>query len=182
MSQAKHGADHPLTLDLRMLLAGAYESVGRCSDAERLERDTLERRRKTSTPKSPLVAGDLAALGRNLLASSRWSEAEPVLRECLKIRVKETPDDWQRYDAMSLTGAALLGQGLYAEAEPLLLGGLAGIEARKVRVPVPEAFRLRDAAERVVRLYEEWGMPEKATQWKAKLDLGDLPAEIFARP
>jgi hypothetical protein len=34
----------------------------------------------------------------------------------------------------------------------------------------------------VVRLYENWGKPEKAAVWRAKLDLADLPADFFARP
>jgi hypothetical protein len=47
---------------------------------------------------------------------------------------------------------------------------------------VPEAFRVRAAAERVVRLYEDWGQPEKADEWKVKLGMPDLPADVFAQP
>jgi hypothetical protein len=34
----------------------------------------------------------------------------------------------------------------------------------------------------VVRLYEAWGKPEKAKEWKRKLGMPDLPAKLFARP
>jgi hypothetical protein len=47
---------------------------------------------------------------------------------------------------------------------------------------MPDRSRLREAAERVVRLYEDWGKAEQATAWKAKLRLPDLPADVFARP
>jgi hypothetical protein len=113
---------------------------------------------------------------------SRWPEAEPLLREAIAIRAKATPDDWERYDAMSLLGGALLGQGRYAEAEPLVIASYEGMKARESRMPVPERFRLREAAERVVRLYEQWSKPDQATAWKAKLGMPDLPADVFARP
>src|SRR5262249_10142465 len=128
------------------------------------------------------LADDLAPLGRNLLKQSRWSEAEPLLREGLAIRAKAAPDDWPRYDAMSLLGDSLLGQGRLAEAEPLVVQGYEGMKVRESRIAVPERFRLREAAERVVCLYEAWNQPDRATAWKAKLGLRDLPADVFARP
>src|SRR5262249_24946326 len=121
-------------------------------------------------------------LGRNLLRQSRWSEAEPLLREALAIRAKAAPDDWARSEAMSLLGDSLLGQGRYAEAEPLVIEGHEGMKAREARIAVPERFRLREAAERVLRLYEDWVKPDLAAAWKLKLGLPDLPADVFARP
>jgi hypothetical protein len=56
------------------------------------------------------------------------------------------------------------------------------MKAREARIVVPDRARLREAAERVVRLYEDWGKPEQAAAWKAKLGMPDLPAEVFARP
>jgi hypothetical protein len=53
------------------------------------------------------------------------------------------------------------------------------MKAREARIAVPERDRLREAAERVVHLYEDWGKPAKATAWKAKLGMPDLPAEVF---
>jgi hypothetical protein len=116
------------------------------------------------------------------LEQAQCSQAEPLLREALAIRVQATPDDWRRYEAMSLLGGSLVGQGRYTEAEPLVVDGHEGLKARAARIPAPEGFRLREAAERVIRLYEEWNQPEQATAWKAKLGLPDLPAEVFARP
>jgi hypothetical protein len=56
------------------------------------------------------------------------------------------------------------------------------MKARKSRIPVPERTRLREAAERVIRLYEACGNLDQATAWKAKLGMPDLPTEVFARP
>ena len=83
---------------------------------------------------------------------------------------------------MSQLGGALLGQGRYAEAEPLIVPGYEGVKRREAKIAVPEKFRLREAAERVVRLYEDWGKTEQATAWKARLGMPDLPADLFAGP
>jgi hypothetical protein len=47
---------------------------------------------------------------------------------------------------------------------------------------VPGRFRLREAAERVVRLDEEWNKPDQAAAWESKPGMPDLPADVVARP
>ena len=42
---------------------------------------------------------------------------------------------------MSLLGGALLGQGRYAEAEPLVVAGYEGMKAREARITVPDQSR-----------------------------------------
>ncbi len=100
----------------------------------------------------------------------------------MSLREELAPDDWSRYDAMSLLGEALLGQGRYGEAEPLVVAGYEGLKARASRVPLTDRFRVPAAADQVVRLYEQWGKPDQATAWKEKLGLRDLPAAVFALP
>jgi serine/threonine protein kinase/tetratricopeptide (TPR) repeat protein len=176
------GPDHPDTLVTRKELASAYESLSWWGEAERLHRDVLARRRKTERSDSLLLAGDLADLGRNLLQQAKWSEVEPLLRECLALIKEPMSDDWRRYDVMSRLGGSLLGQGRHAEAEPLILQGYAGVKAREARIAVPSRSAVREAAERIVRLYEQWNRPDQATSWKARLGMPDLPADVFARP
>jgi eukaryotic-like serine/threonine-protein kinase len=79
-------------------------------------------------------------------------------------------------------GGSLLGQGKCAEAEPLVVQGYEMMKARESRISVPARFCLREAAERVVRLYENWGKPEQARARKAILGLPDLPVDVLARP
>ena len=182
LREAKLGPDHPDTLNTRSHLAESYEKVGRWSEAESLRRDMLAYRRRVEKPESPPFAGELASLGANLLKQANWSEAEPVLRECLVIRDKVMPDHWLRFNTMSLLGGALLGQGHYAKAEPLIVGGYEGLRARAARIPPQARIRLPEAAERLIRLYEAWGQPAKASAWKARLGLADLPDDVFAPP
>ena len=75
-----------------------------------------------------------------------------------------------------------MGQRRYPEAEPLILEGYEGIEARRARDPAPDQPRLSEAADRVVRLYESWGELDQAAAWKARLGMSDLPADVFAPP
>ncbi len=60
----------------------------------------------------------------------------------------------------------LLGQG--AESEPLMTEGYQGIEARKDRIAAPDRYQAQMDRERVVKMYEAWGKPEKAQQWAKK--------------
>jgi serine/threonine-protein kinase len=163
--------------------AAAYEALGRWADAEPLLREDLARRRKSVEPNKLLLASDFAALGSNLLKQAKWAEAETVLRECLAIREEAIPDAWQRFNAMSLLGEALLGQGKYDEAESLVVPGYEGMKVRTASFQGRFWSRRRsDAARRIFKLYEAWGKPEQAAAWKAKLGLADLPADVFARP
>ena len=104
------------------------------------------------------------------------------MREAAAIRSRATPDDWRRYDAMSLLGGVLLGQNDYAAAERLIVQGYEGMKTRESRITVPDLPLLRMAAERVIHLYEDWGRREQAADWKAKLGMPDLPVEVFAQP
>jgi hypothetical protein len=126
----------------------------------------------------------LAQLGKALLQQRKWSEAESILRECLKIREAKLPDDWSRFNTMSQLGGALLGQARYADAEPLVVRSYEGMKAREAKIPPKAKLRLPEAAELVVRLYDACGRPERAAEWRAKLGAAeaDLPADVFARP
>jgi len=180
LCEARSGPNHPSVLLSLNNLARAYESLGRWAEAERLYRETLARRRNTDNPDSLLLAGDLVGLGRLLLGQSRWADAEPLLRESLAIRNRA--GDPGRYYASNLLGGALLGQDRYVDAEPLIVQGYEGMKPRVASTAVRERSSLREAAVRVVRLYEAWGKPEQAAAWKAKLGMPDLPADVFARP
>jgi hypothetical protein len=180
--ESKLGPGHPDTLTSRIGLAAAFEALDRWADAEVLRRENLALRRGAGKPDTLLVAGDLVELGRDLVREGKSSEAEPLLRECVAIREKAIPDDWRRFFAMSLLGHALLDQGRYMEAEPLLVAGYEGMKAREARIPAVSKPHLRDAAVQVVRLYKAWGNPGRARSWAAKVGAAKLPADVFVKP
>ena len=167
----------------RPQLAAAYEAAGEFARAEPFYRDGLEQARKQFGPNDLRSAGAMASLGLNLLKQQKFADAEPMLRECLGIREMAQPDEWSTFNARSLLGGSLFGQKKYAESEPLLLSGYAGLKTREAKIPVPAKPRLPEAGERVVKLYEAWGQPDKAREWRKKLGLkaSELPSNVFAR-
>ena len=165
--------------------------VGRFREAVRLRgkpetetnelRAQMELARKKFGSTDPQTASALAQLGANLVRQGKWSEAEPVLRECLAIREKTQPDAWNTFNTRSQLGAILLGQGKYADAEPMILSGYEGLKARVGKNPAGSEKRLAEASERIVPLYEAWGKKDKAEEWRARL-AKRTPAEklVFA--
>jgi len=88
-----------------------------------------------------------------------------LARECLSIREETSPDDWETFNARSLLGG-VLSQGKYEAAEPLLLSSYEGMNQRQRGAWPPE---LEQAVQRLVNLYEAWGKPVQAAEWKQKL-------------
>ena len=89
-------------------------------------------------------------------------------------------DAWRRFDVASRLGGVLLELRRYDEAERLILAGYEGMKAREAGLPAAGKSPLSSASRRIVKLYKSWGKPEQATAWKQKLDLSDLPADVFA--
>ena len=74
------------------------------------------------------------------------------------------------FHARSLLGGACLGRANYAEAEPLVIEGYEGLKTHAEQLsPLYARFRIAEAGQRIVRLYEAWGRAEKAAEWRAKL-------------
>jgi hypothetical protein len=111
-------------------------------------------------------------LGRLRLLQAKYAGAELPLREAYHNYEKMDPDNWQRYYAQNLLGASLAGQRKYAEAEPLLLVGYQGMLLRQASIAADDRPKLQEAGAWVVRLYHDWGKPEKATSWRENIRMG----------
>jgi tetratricopeptide (TPR) repeat protein len=132
----------------------------------------------------------MAYLGRSLLRQGEHTEAESLLREALDIREAAQPDDYLTAYIRSILGEVLLDLGRFSEAAPQILSGYEDLKAREAKIPhSARKPRLGEAAARVVKLYEAWGKPEQAAEWREKLrddpppdpDAG-FPADPFAPP
>ena len=172
LRKARLGPDDLLTLQSMWGLAGAYTEADRLDEAIRLSEEAFELRKAKLGPDHPttLEIRDVrdAALGRKWLQQKEYAKAEPLLRHDLSHH-KRGPDNWYRFRSESLLGESLLGQKKFAEAEPLLIEGYEGMKRHAAKIPAPLKHYLTEAGERVVRLYEDWGKPEKAAKWRAKL-------------
>jgi serine/threonine protein kinase/Flp pilus assembly protein TadD len=162
------GPDHAQTLDTMSQLVSTGVRAGRFNRAKPVLSDLLQRLGEGDALRAN--HGWLATLSQALLEQQEYAASEEVLRVCLAIRTKKIPDDWRRFNTLSLLGGALLGRKKYTEAEPLLLQGYEGIKQRESQVPEGyKIIRLNEAVGRLVRLYEATNQPEKARTWREKL-------------
>jgi WD40 repeat protein/serine/threonine protein kinase/tetratricopeptide (TPR) repeat protein len=151
-------------------LVDTYERDQQFAKAEPLLREALQRARQRFGAADPRTAGPLAHLGFTLLRQRKYADAEPLLRDCLALREKAEADAWTTFNAKSMLGGCLLGEKKYAEAEPLLLQGYEGMKQREAQFPPAGKVRLPEAVERLVQLYDDWGKPEQAAEWRKKLE------------
>ncbi|MCH8146654.1 MAG: serine/threonine protein kinase [Planctomycetes bacterium] len=154
------------SLHLRGLLGRAYVGQGRHDEAEPLFREALALRRESLGEVHPDVSLCLDNLGSFLLTRDRLEEAEPILREGLEIR-RELFGDGHVNLATSLENLGLLFQrkGDYGEAESLLLEVLR-IRERAHGANHPDTQKTMNG---VIDLYEAWGRPEKADEYRARV-------------
>jgi tetratricopeptide (TPR) repeat protein len=146
------------------------------AEAERAARQRIERLRERLPPNDPQLDGPLVTLTQILIDARRFPEAEEVARESLANREKNQPDKWFTSNTRSVLGDILVEQKKYAEAEPLLRSGYEGLKQRQEVLPGAGKVCLSNSLDRLVRLYEAWGKPEQAAEWRAK-----LPPETTAK-
>jgi serine/threonine protein kinase/tetratricopeptide (TPR) repeat protein len=148
----------------------AYLKAGTTTEAARLVQELLAEARKSLPQDSPQLAGVLAETGLTLLMAKAWTDAEPILRECLANREKAEADAWTIFNTKSMLGQALAGQERFPEAEPLLLAGYEGLKRREAAIPPAGKIRLTEALQRLVDFYAATGQAEKADEWRKKLE------------
>jgi serine/threonine protein kinase/tetratricopeptide (TPR) repeat protein len=179
-TKAKLGTDHPATVVSMNNLAVAYQDAGKFDLALPLFLQTLAKLRAkfgSQHPNTDIVAKNLLdtvrriALGtgpspgvralldlsRDLLSRNEVADALLLLRPFVTIRTQAAPNAWTTLAAQSLLGQALLAQDKHAEAQPLLVAGFFGLHLRQATIPEADrATILADAADRLVRLYQNW--------------------------
>ena len=162
------GPEQPHTLETLSDFASTYQRQGKYALAETYAEQALAGRRRALGAQHPYTMASEADLALAYVSQGKFAESEPLAREALEAEKKIQPDDWQRYRAASLLGESLAGEKKYAEAEPLLLEGYQGMLARKDRIAVPNRYHLELAHQWLVQVYQAWGKPGKAAEWKKK--------------
>lgn len=117
---------------------------------------------------SSAYAAVLASQGLSLLKKKRWTDAEPLHRDCLSIREKNQPADWMTASTKSMLGEALAGEKNYEGALPLLLTGYNELKDRESLIPASGKPRLSEAARRLAQFCDSTGNSEKANEWRKK--------------
>ena len=140
--------------------------MGNYAEAEALLSTVLDGRRRTLGDAHPDTLDAEMVLGQIQLDARRYAQAERALRNALRLYDQTGVRGWQRAATSVLLGRSLLGQRRYAAAEPPLLEGYRALVAQRDEIPADEQKILADTRADLHRLYQEWGHPEKASQWK----------------
>jgi tetratricopeptide (TPR) repeat protein len=162
-----HGVEHPKTLVAGGALLEACRLAGRREEGKRLALSRLQILR-TQADEIQLSSG-LAEGADAFLAFDMYPEAERLARECVQICSVKFPDTWLHFNALSLLGGTLIGQGKYEEGEPLLLQAFEGLELHKDEIPPNAQRHIKATIDRLIQLYESTNRPDEVVRWKAKL-------------
>jgi Tfp pilus assembly protein PilF len=167
--QKLRGAQHPDVANAMTQLGVLYQDEGKNELAESTLINAVALDRKLPTGNLALRAG-LTGMARLRLTQHWYAEAESLLREAMSGTGNQDSQIWDTFDRQSLLGASLLGQGKYADAEPLLIAGYDGL--KKLSPAISVDTNLPEAGQRLLRLYTELDRPEKAGEWRRRLSSG----------
>jgi serine/threonine protein kinase len=185
LEKSRLGTKDNLTMRSMFCLASAYRDAGKLDQAVALLRELADLRKQNARADTPQYRVDLAELGQTLLQQKKCSEAASILQEALTLFETKAPDDWRTFSVKSLLGGALLGQGQYAAAEPLLRAGYEGMTLRDAKIPAQHRDRLAEALDRLIALAETTNRPDVAATWKqerAKLPAAPAPKPLGEYP
>jgi eukaryotic-like serine/threonine-protein kinase len=163
------GDEHPNQLASMSSLGHVYQRQGKIAEAEALYTKSLEGQRRVNGPDHLSTLNTTRLLGGLCREQGNYLRAESLLLEALRGFLKIRPDYWARFEIESTLGASLTGQRKFAEAEPLLLSGYEGMARLEATIPPVNKSSLNHAGDWIVELYESWGRPEKAAEWRQKL-------------
>jgi tetratricopeptide (TPR) repeat protein len=158
-----HGPAHARTLVILNNRAGLARDRGDYARAELLYRDILRLRREFYPTDSIQQAYSMHGLGWSLTELGRPQEAEPFLREVVRLTDHgPEPSTTVHQMARSTLGRCLSAQRRYAEAEPLLRESYEWTAAR-----APNSGFIPIMLQRLTDLYEAWGRPALADRYRS---------------
>ncbi len=161
------GDENPHVMDVMHYLGLCYLSVDRDVEAETLLIKALDGRRRVLGEEHP---DTLASLGVVYFKQGQDDKAEPLLAKAVESERRGERQEHQPAPMHNLYFLALLHsrQGHYEQAEPLLLELLEGRQRMLIEAH-PDTMA---AMNELIKLYEAWGKPQKAEEWRSKLPRG----------
>jgi tetratricopeptide (TPR) repeat protein len=152
------GDDHPETLIYVGNLGELLFDQHKLAEAEPYLREALRGSLRVLPPEHPDTAYVQVRLAVLLNATARSGEAEVLLREVMRVPANSET-------ARKPLAESLLAQKKFSEAEGLLLAS----EARGASNGTAAEGGRQETIALLVKLYEAWGKPEKAKEWRAKV-------------
>jgi len=141
-----------------------FHDKGNLPEAEACFRQAVTIRRKNKHDLDVAIS----ALANTLRRQQKFSEAEPLFRECVAMRETNCPNAWYTFFTRLRLGATLMGKRNYAEAEPLLISGYEGMRQRESGIRDRYTV-LTESIESLVQLFEATSRFETAAEWRTKL-------------
>jgi len=133
----------------------------------------------------PRVRNVISHLGWALFHQQKYREAEAVLRVDVPFYDRRArPETEVRCNWEGVLGAVLVAQSKnYEEAEYRLQSCYKGrLHPIGIGIPAGDVnlFTEQESIAWLIRLYDQWGKPDRATEWRAKLQT-DKPAQSSKR-
>ncbi len=165
--QTVPGPQNDRTLATLKALAGVLADLDRLEESVMLRQRLLTQQRQHQEEKE--LPATLSTLGRDLQKLRRYDEADAAFRECYEIRRRLERNDWHTFWVQVNIGDNLIDLQRYEDAERLLLAGYEGMRLRQDDISAKRQYRLIEAIEKLVRLYDAWQRGDEATFWREKL-------------
>ena len=162
------------------LLAHAYASLGHVKSelgllaaSESLFVAAVAAARRAWGDEHPELAWAMFNYADHLLSRGRDREAAHWARQVLALRRRTLPEGhWIIASSESILGAHLARRGRFAQAESLLVPA----ERKLVGIRGEDAPEVQDARTRLMDLYDAWGKPAQAAQWRSRIAVVTPPA------
>jgi len=144
--------------------------LGRYPEAETTFTQLIAIQKSADNVRPESKSAAIANLGWTQFHLQKLADAEATLRTAVQTYRQIQSDTWERYNTESMLGAVLVASKKYGEAEPYVLSSDDKMRERKPASGLESAFTGEsEPGERILTLYQEWGKPEKVTQWRQKL-------------
>jgi serine/threonine protein kinase/tetratricopeptide (TPR) repeat protein len=162
---ASLGPENDLTCTARVNATRALTRLQRYDEAERELTEVLAIRRRTLQPDHLHLIVTIEALANNYNYQRQFAKALPLAREASdSYRRTLGPESWRIFSNGRVLGVALTGLGRYPEAEQVLLES----HRKLVELRGPTQRTTLLTATRLAELYEAWGKPGQAKEWRAR--------------
>lgn len=159
------GERHSTTLIYQNNLAQALRKAGQLDEAEPIYRRIIEIRRETEGSDSQAFLIARSNLGLLLLQRNTPADALPLFQESLEgFRKILPPEHWMLGVALLNLGRCQTALGDYSAAERTLLDAHALLEKKMGATH----GRTRQVKAALAELYEAWGKPERAEEWRVR--------------
>ena len=165
-SRRRFGDKHDYVAIVLVNLATLLKNKQEYAEAEQHFTGVLAQFRQAHRDNHPYAIACLTGLADLYRRKNDYVTAERYATEAVTARRAILPDDHPELaSALSLLGRILVEAGQYDRAEPLLR------ESYSQFAETLGASHVRTVGllQGIVDLYDAWGMPDKATKWRAKL-------------